>query len=317
MALTFRKLRIWNTGAFLLQLLAGVAILILSDGNERAKLPWYTFFVQSWGNDTPEEQAGFYVPLGKKVASFPVGIWCGAFLLLSAADHLLVILPGINAIYNRYACLNRNPFRWAEYAVSAGLMSVMIAQLCGVTDIHLLFAMFSLMASTQLFGWQMELSNGTALPCFAYTSDSRAPPALLRGKHDDGFPAPTGEVPSAFITDGTYEGSGVAGEAPRSHRVDWTPLVLGCWPFLAVQLITACYFFQAVAKGDPPTFVWSLFFILFVLYALFAVNMWLQFKQVRGWRGFAKAEWWYILLSLTSKQLLAWITYGGTKRLES
>ena len=40
MALTFRKLRIWNTGAFLLQLLAGVAILILSDGNERAKLPW-------------------------------------------------------------------------------------------------------------------------------------------------------------------------------------------------------------------------------------------------------------------------------------
>ena len=45
-----------------------------------------------------------------------MGIWCGAFLLLSAADHLLVILPGINAIYNRYACLNRNPFRWAEYA---------------------------------------------------------------------------------------------------------------------------------------------------------------------------------------------------------
>ena len=269
-------------------------------------------------------------------------------------------------------------------------MSVMIAQLCGVTDIHLLFAMFSLMASTQLFGWQMEvsrmgrmprmphmchrhtpdtltacrgagvepqggpcarlpqgspygsagvpptpappplapppppplfphvqLSNGTALPCFAYTSDSRAPPALLRGKHDDGFPAPTGEVPSAFITDGTYEGwvqrgrtcrwrcqleqrkqrpvemavlcavcaegirmrrtvavapgpaqllwvagavssppvhllcrsSGVAGEAPRSHRVDWTPLVLGCWPFLAVQLITACYFFQARRAG--------------------------------------------------------------------
>jgi hypothetical protein len=32
--------------------------------------------------------------------------------------------------------------------------------------------------------------------------------------------------------------------------------------------------------------------------------------QVRGWRGFAQAEWWYIVLSLTSKQLLAWITYG-------
>ena len=38
--------------------------------------------------------------------------------------------------------------------------------------------------------------------------------------------------------------------------------------------------------------------------------------QVRGWRGFARAELWYIVLSLTSKQLLAWITYGGTKRFE-
>lgn len=36
--------------------------------------------------------------------------------------------------------------------------------------------------------------------------------------------------------------------------------------------------------------------------------------QVRGWRGFAKGEFWYIILSLTSKQLLAWINYGGTRR---
>ena len=32
--------------------------------------------------------------------------------------------------------------------------------------------------------------------------------------------------------------------------------------------------------------------------------------QVRWFRGFAKAELWYMILSLTSKQLLAWITYG-------
>lgn len=40
----------------------------------------------------------------------------------------------------------------------------------------------------------------------------------------------------------------------------------------------------------------------------------LAVPQVRGWRGFAQAEWWYMLLSLTSKQLLAWITYGGSSR---
>ncbi len=36
--------------------------------------------------------------------------------------------------------------------------------------------------------------------------------------------------------------------------------------------------------------------------------------QVKGWRGFAQAEFWYIMLSLTAKQLLAWINYGGTRR---
>lgn len=66
------------------------------------------------------------------------------------------------------------PFR---ATVSAGLMSVMIAQLCGVTDIHLLFAMFSLMASTQLFGWQMEVSRMGRMPrmphmCHRHTPDT-------------------------------------------------------------------------------------------------------------------------------------------------
>ena len=34
-----------------------------------------------------------------------------------------------------------------------------------------------------------------------------------------------------------------------------------------------------MSKGDPPGFVWSLFFILTILYLLFALNQWLQFKQ--------------------------------------
>jgi len=47
---------------------------------------------------------------------FPIGIWSGVSLLLSAADHLLVCVPGVNAWYNRLLCQNKNPFRWAEYA---------------------------------------------------------------------------------------------------------------------------------------------------------------------------------------------------------
>ncbi|PRW57970.1 integral membrane [Chlorella sorokiniana] len=304
MPLTFSRLRWLNAAAGILQLLTGLAILGISEKGGKASLPWYTFFIGSWSRDTAEEASAFYSPVPKQVANFPVGIWSGSFLILSAIDHLLVVLPRVNAHYNRSLCRNRNPYRWAEYAVSASIMQVMIAQLCGVTDIHLLFTIAALMASCMLFGWQMEVLNGDRLPAYQYQDDSKAVPQV---KAVD-LPA------SQFLANG---GSSFAAVPPAGEqRVDWGPFWAGCWPFLAAILVTACFFFQAVSKGDPPGFVWSLFFILTALYLLFAVNQWLQFKQVRHWRGFARAELFYIILSLTSKQLLAWITYGGTKRFE-
>lgn len=39
----------------------------------------------------------FCSPVPKKVANFPVGIWSGSFLILSAIDHLLVVLPRVRA----------------------------------------------------------------------------------------------------------------------------------------------------------------------------------------------------------------------------
>jgi hypothetical protein len=59
---------------------------------------------------------GFYVPQTKKVLDIPVGYYAAIFLLLSALDHLVVVLPGVNDIYNRLLARNQNPFRWAEYA---------------------------------------------------------------------------------------------------------------------------------------------------------------------------------------------------------
>lgn len=101
-------------------------------------------------------------------------------------------------------------------------------------------------------------------------------------------------------------------QTPRS--VSFLPFWLGFVPHLFNWAVIACFFFVGAARGSPPGFVWSIIFIVFFLDLLFAVNQWLQFKQVRGWRGFAAGEFWYIVLSLTSKQLLAWINYGGTRR---
>jgi Heliorhodopsin len=63
-------------------------------------------------------------------------------------------------------------------------------------------------------------------------------------------------------------------------------------------------------------FLQAIIFILFALDACFAIVQILQFARVRGFRGFAHAEFAYIILSLTSKQLLAWIEFGGAQSLK-
>jgi len=51
---------------------------------------------------------------------------------------------------------------------------------------------------------------------------------------------------------------------------------------------------------------------LFVFFNTFAVNQWLQYKQVGRWRDYLVGERAYITLSLVAKSLLAWQVFGGT-----
>lgn len=94
------------------------------------------------------------------------------------------------------------------------------------------------------------------------------------------------------------------------------------------------YFFDGVSNGDPPSFVWAIIFILFTLDSTFAINMYLQQKEVRKlragnrqqlkilassylitiisaqigkWQDYIYGEYAYIVLSLSAKFLLAWI----------
>jgi hypothetical protein len=281
MKLSFRNLRKFNLAAGLFTLTTGITILVITDKD--ATLPWYTNFPEAL--DT--EDTGFYVPEPERVAQIPIGFIAGIFLLLSAADHLIVCLPFFNRIYNRDLCANKNAFRWAEYSVSASLMHVMVAQLSGITDIHLLFAIFGLSATTMAHGWLMERENGEALTTFRADGDAREVPQPKNGQF--------------LIT--TSDGE----DAMQPRSVSFTPFFLGCVPHLFAWSIILCYFFVNATRGSPPGFVWAIIVVEFSLDALFAVNQWLQFRQVKGWRGFAKGEFWYIVLSLTAKQLLAWI----------
>jgi hypothetical protein len=98
----------------------------------------------------------------------PVGYAVAVFLGLSAFFHFLVISPTFFARYTAGLAAQRNYFRWVEYSISSSVMIVLIAQICGISDIAAIIALFGVNASMILFGWLQEKyetpGNGGWLP---------------------------------------------------------------------------------------------------------------------------------------------------------
>ena len=86
----------------------------------------------------------------------PVGITVAIFLGLSAFFHFLVASPQFFARYQTGLVAGHNYFRWVEYSISSSVMIVLIAQICGVSDVVALIALFGVNASMILFGWLQE-----------------------------------------------------------------------------------------------------------------------------------------------------------------
>ena len=71
---------------------------------------------------------------------------------------------------------------------------------------------------------------------------------------------------------------------------------------------SACWTFVG---GGMSGFVWAILISYFVFFMSFAVNMWLQYKQVGKWRDYLFGEKAYIILSLSAKSLLAWWVFSA------
>lgn len=154
------NLRWWNVCAAIFQFGQCIALFYLS---AQANTNWYlyTSFPGNVG-DREDNPAEFLVPEPKEIAAYSVTWYSAVFILLSGLDHMIVAMPGMNGLYNHFIARHQNPFRWAEYALSASLMRVMIAQLSGITDIHLLFSLFILSATTMVLGSAHESVNAKA-----------------------------------------------------------------------------------------------------------------------------------------------------------
>lgn len=100
-----------------------------------------------------------------------------------------------------------------------------------------------------------------------------------------------------------------------TRKTNWLSYIFGCIAGALPWVVIALYLFLS-GDGDnkAPTFVYWIFFSIFLFFNTFAVNMFLQYKKVGKWKDYLWGEKVYILLSLLAKSALAWQIFAGTLR---
>ena len=88
----------------------------------------------------------------------------------------------------------------------------------------------------------------------------------------------------------------------------WIGCLAGSVPWIAI----AIYLAGPGASQHAPGFVYGIFFSLFFFFNCFAVNQWLQYKQIGKWKQYLFGERVYVTLSLVAKSLLAWQIFAST-----
>ena len=99
------------------------------------------------------------------------------------------------------------------------------------------------------------------------------------------------------------------------NHVNWTPFWVGTFAGIITWVAIGIYLFGAGnGDGGAPAFVYGIFGSIFIFFNVFAINMVLQYKKIGPWRNYLFGERVYILLSLSSKSVLAWQVFAGTLR---
>jgi uncharacterized membrane protein len=99
----------------------------------------------------------------------------------------------------------------------------------------------------------------------------------------------------------------------RTEKTNWSAFILGCISGGLPWVVLYAYFIAAVLSTglNPPTFVYAILFIYFIVFNIFALNMILQYKGVGRWKDYLYGERVYIILSFVAKTILAWLVFIG------
>ena len=243
-----KRIRRWNIVAGFAHLVQLILILILSND---FTLPVTATYMAGPPGTPPSDPV---VVFDSRVA-WGVALFFG----LSALFHFMVALPPFNKRYEAGLLHQHNYFRWVEYSISSSVMIVLIAQICGISDIAALIAIFGVNASMILFGWLQE----------------------------------------------KYEKPGSGG---------WVPFIFGCIAGIVPWLAILVYIIAPGAERtqSAPAFVYAIVVTIFLLFNVFAIVQWLQYKRVGKWANYLNGERTYITLSLIAKSVLAWQIFANT-----
>lgn len=206
------------------------------------------------------------------VFELPLGVATASFLLLSAFFHFLIASPWGFTRYVGELSRGRNRFRWVEYSLSSTLMILLITLVFGISDIAALIGLAVANISMILFGWLMEMANN----------------GLMHNRSE---------------------------KATRGDKAWWTPFWFGCVAGIGPWLAVVAYLVVNVGieGGEgPPTFVYGIIITIFVFFNSFALNQWLQYRQIGAWKNYLVGERTYIVLSLIAKSALAWQIFANT-----
>jgi len=98
-----------------------------------------------------------------------------------------------------------------------------------------------------------------------------------------------------------------------AQKPNWLSYIVGCIAGIVPGIVLTIYLVGAgVFGGGVPGFVYGIYASLFVLFASFAVNMFLQYRQYGRWADYVYGERVYMVLSLVAKSALAWQIFAGS-----
>ena len=91
------------------------------------------------------------------------------------------------------------------------------------------------------------------------------------------------------------------------------PFIFGCLVGIVPWILILIYFLRPGTASEvaAPGFVVGIVISLFVFFNTFAINQWLQYKQIGKWKSYLQGERTYITLSLVAKTALAWQVFSG------